>query len=508
MKKTSLFSKNDIRQIKSLGISPAGVEKQLAAYRQGFNYLTLNRPCTVKDGIVSITPAQRKKLIDLYDREAGLYKLIKFVPASGAASRMFTGWFSANEKGSFGSSELDRKFFRDLKKFPFYPLLTENKTGEKLLEKKDIQGLLEFILREDGLNYGNLPKALIPFHLYPGGKLCNALEEHLREAAGYIPGINGVIHLHFTLSAEHKREIAKYLKKVIAQDEYLGGKKYNITLSIQSVSTNTIAVDETNLPLRDAKGELVFRPGGHGALLENLNNLDADFIFVKNIDNIAPEVLLEKNLPFKKMLGGMALKIQKENFSFLRSLEAGEPDSSELDKIVKYCSQMLHIVFPQNFAKLSKKKKIRIIFSLLNRPLRICGVVKNDGEPGGGPFWVEESGGRQSLQIVENGHVDKRNPQQSAIWSRAQYFNPVDIVCCIKNYRREKFVLDNYVDKNAYLISSKNEKGIKLKALEVPGLWNGGMAYWNTVFVELPLIVFNPVKTVDDLLRPEHLKTL
>jgi hypothetical protein len=169
---------------------------------------------------------------------------------------------------------------------------------------------------------------------------------------------------------------------------------------------------------------------------------------------------------------------------------------------------MLHIVFPQNFAKLSKKKKIRIIFSLLNRPLRICGVVKNDGEPGGGPFWVEESGGRQSLQIVENGHVDKRNPQQSAIWSRAQYFNPVDIVCCIKNYRREKFVLDNYVDKNAYLISSKNEKGIKLKALEVPGLWNGGMAYWNTVFVELPLIVFNPVKTVDDLLRPQHLKTL
>ena len=508
MKKTSLFSKNDIRQIKSLGISPAGVKKQLAAYRQGSNYLTLNRPCTVKDGIVSITPAQRKKLIDLYESEAGLYKVIKFVPASGAASRMFTGWFSANEKGSFGSGELDHKFFRNLKKFPFFPLLAEIKTGEKLLGKKDIKGLLKFILGEDGLNYGNLPKALIPFHRYPSGKSCTALEEHLREAAGYVPAISGAIHLHFTLSAEHKREIAKYLKKLIAKDECLCRKKYNITLSTQSVSTNTIAVDETNLPLRDAKGELVFRPGGHGALLDNLNNLDADFIFVKNIDNIAPELLLEKNLPFKKMLGGMALKIQKENFSLLHNLESGEPDSSGLDKIVKYCSRKLNTVFPQNFSQQTKKKKIRTIFSLLNRPLRICGMVKNDGEPGGGPFWVEDNGGTQTLQIVESGHVDKRNPQQSAIWSRAQYFNPVDIVCCIKNYRGEKFILDNYVDKNAYLISSKNEKGIKLKALEVPGLWNGGMAYWNTVFVELPLIVFNPVKTVDDLLRPEHLRTL
>ena len=228
---------------------------------------------------------------------------------------------------------------------------------------------------------------------------------------------------------------------------------------------------------------------------------------MKNIDNIVPELLSGKNSPFKKMLGGMALKITQENFAFLRSLDAGEPDLAEIDKVVAHCSQSLNIVFPQSFIKQAKKKKVQTLFSLLNRPLRICGMVKNDGEPGGGPFWVEEKDGTQTLQIVEGGHVDKRKPQQSAIWAQAQYFNPVDMVCCIKDYQGDKFILDNYVDKNAYLITTKNEKGIQFNALEAPGLWNGGMAYWNTIFVELPLMVFNPVKTVYDLLRPEHRTT-
>ncbi len=502
--KKIVYSPKDIRQMKATGIDPAGVEKQLASYRRGPSYLKLNRPCAVKDGIVSLAPAQRKKLIDLYESSAGLYKLIKFVPASGAASRMFTDWFSAIEKGSPGSGERDRNFFRDLKKFPFFPLIAENKTGEELLKKKDSEGLLKFILGADGLNYGNLPKALIPFHRYPEGKLRNALEEHLLEAAGYIAGKNGVSHLHFTLSAEHRPDIMKYVKKVMAQHEGVGRGKYKVTFSVQSVSTNTIAVEETNLPLRDARGELVFRPGGHGTLLTNLNNLDADFIFVRNIDNITPELLAQKNTPCRKMLGGLAMKIQKENFAFLRHLEAGDPDASEIDKIIAYCSQTLQIVFPQGFVTQTKKKKVQRLFSVLNRPLRICGVVKNDGEPGGGPFWVEEKDGTQTLQIVESAHLDKSNPEQSAIWARAQYFNPVDMVCCIKDYQGDKFILDNYVDKKACLITTKNEKGVKFKALEMPGLWNGSMACWNTIFVELPLIVFNPVKTVYDLLRPEH----
>ncbi|MGV8056815.1 MAG: DUF4301 family protein [Smithellaceae bacterium] len=503
----SIFSANDIRQIKSSGIQPDRVEKQLACYRQGPDYLQLNRPCAVGDGIVSVAPAQRKKLIDLYESEAGFYKLIKFVPASGAASRMFSDWFSAKEKGGFSSGKLDRAFFRDLNKFPFFPLIANDKTGAELLTTKDIKGLLEFILGKPGLNYGNLPKALIPFHRYSGEKLCTALEEHLLEAAGYIASAKGIGHLHFTLSEEHKQDIKKYLKKVMTKYKGVSPVKFKITFSVQSASTNTIAVDETNQPLRDAAGGLVFRPGGHGALLDNLNNLDADFIFVKNIDNVVPALLLEKIISFKKMLGGLALKIQKENFAILHNLAAGQPDKSEIDKIVEYCSQTLNIVFPRGFMKQTKKRKIQALFSLLNRPLRICGMVKNDGEPGGGPFWVEEKDGTQTLQIIESAHVDKRNSRQSGIWSQARYFNPVDMVCCIKDYQGDKFILDNYVNEKAYLITTKNEKGIKLKALEVPGLWNGGMAYWNTVFVELPLKVFNPVKTVYDLLRPEHRTT-
>ncbi len=502
--KKSILSAKDIRQIKASGISPDGVEEQLAFYRRGSHYLKLHRPCAVKDGIVAIAPAQRKKLIDLYENQSGLYKIIKFVPASGAASRMFTDWFSASEKCGFGFRDLDRKFFRDLKQFPFFPLIAENKTGSQLLQKKDIKRLLKYILTDEGLNYGNLPKALIPFHRYPEGKLRNALEEHLLEAAGYITGTNGVSHLHFTLAPEHKQDITKYLKKVMAKHESVCRRKYKVTFSVQSVSTNTIAVDETNQPLRDAKGELIFRPGGHGTLLGNLNNLDADFIFVRNIDNITPELLFEKNTPFRKMLGSLAMEIQKENFAFLCCLEAGEPGSSEIDKIAAHCSQTLNIFFPEGFARQTKKRKVQTLFSLLNRPLRICGMVKNDGEPGGGPFWVEEKDGTQTLQIVEGAHVDKRNPEQSAIWAQARYFNPVDMVCCIKDYQGDKFILDNYVNKNAYLITTKNEKGIHFKALEAPGLWNGGMAYWNTIFVELPLKVFNPVKTVYDLLRPEH----
>jgi hypothetical protein len=503
MKKKNLFSPKDILQIKALGMGVADVENQLATYRQGPHYLQLDRPCSVKDGISLITPEQRKKLIELYESESGRCKLIKFVPASGAASRMFTSWFAAAENGGFGSAPLNSKFFHDLSLFPFYPLIKENKNGKDLLDRKDVQGLLEFILGAKGLNYGDKPKALIPFHRYPQGSLRTALEEHLIEAAGYVHS-GGLSHLHFTLNAEHKQEIAIFLKNEISRYERLGRIKYKVTSSFQSASSNTIAVDENNLPLRNIKGELVFRPGGHGALLSNLNKLAADFIFVKNIDNIAPQPLLERNLLFKKMMGGMALKTQREIYSLLHSLETRELSCAEIDKIVRYCLQTLHITFPRGFSRLATAKKIPIIFSLLNRPLRICAMVRNEGEPGGGPFWVVEKDGTPTLQIVEYGHVDKSKPEQLKIWSQAKYFNPVDMVCCIRNYRGKKFILDNYVNKDAYLITAKNEKGISLRALEAPGLWNGSMAYWNTIFVELPLIVFNPVKSVYDLLRPQH----
>jgi len=471
------------------------------------NYLSLQRPCAVDDGIKRVSLKEKKKLIALFEQGAGKYKLLKFVPASGAASRMFADWFTAMEKGGFSSELSNRRFLRNLEQLPFFSRIKNDSLGKKLLAGKKIAGLLKFVLTEDGLNYGALPKALIPFHGYPQGEARTALEEHLGEAARYLRNSKNICRIHFTTSSEHRKKVSDYFKKKAGIYEKLYGVGFQVSWSVQEPATETIAVDENDLPLCDQSGRLVFRPGGHGALLANLQSLDADFIFIKNIDNVAPRPLLERNLPYKMLLGGLAFKIREDIWEILCQLEKGEPSAALIENIVRYCKETVNIVFPPCFAGLTKKKKIAAIFSVLNRPLRICGVVKNIGEPGGGPFWVNEADGTQTPQIVENGHVDKNNKKQLAVWRRAGYFNPGDMVCCIRNYRGEKFRLEKYVNQNAYLISAKKEKGRSLKALELPGLWNGGMAYWNTVFVELPLMVFNPVKTVDDLLRPEHRKT-
>jgi hypothetical protein len=503
-KRNLLFSPKDIKKIKSLGLDLNIIEKQLAFYRHGSTFLKLNRPCKVKDGILSFKPAQVKKLVSLYEKESEKYKLIKFVPASGAASRMFAGWFLALDAGGFGSPAINKSFLFNLKKYPFYYLLKQNKRASKFIKQKNIGSLLDYILTEQGLNFGWLPKALIPFHRYTAAEIRTALEEHLFEAAQYVRCAGDLCHLHFTISQEHKNNITNKIKAVKPRYEKLCRIKYKIISSVQSPSTNMLAVDENNVPLRDAAGNLIFRPGGHGALLKNLQNLDADFIFIKNIDNVVPENKLKKILPYKKMLGGLALQIQQEIFAVLHQLENDEIDSRQIEAVKKYCSR-INMVFPRNMSRQSLKIQKQIIFSSLNRPLRVCAMVRNEGEPGGAPFWVEERDGSQTLQIVESGHVDKSNSKQMTIWSTAQYFNPVDLICCTKNYKGKKFNLDNYVNNDAYLITIKNEKGRSLKALELPGLWNGAMAYWNTVFVELPIIIFNPVKTVDDLLRPEHL---
>jgi hypothetical protein len=499
------FSKNDIEQIGRLGLDLKDVKRQLEIYRQGAMYFKLDRPCSVNDGIIFLAPEQRKKLISFYERESGKYKLIKFVPASGAASRMFSEWFSVMEIGGFDSPAPNREFFRDLKKYPFYPLLAQDKRALKVITKKNIKSLLDYILSPNGLNFGWLPKALIPFHCYDKVGMRTALEEHVFEAAQYVRSAGDVCHLHFTVSEEHQKEIIKKIRAVKSLYEKLCGVTYKISFSIQSPSSNKLAVDDHNLPVRDKKGRLVFRPGGHGSLLKNLQDLDADLIFVKNIDNVSPERLLKKNLPYKKMLGGLALKMRQEIFSILRQLENNETESRQIEIIKKYCSELFNITFPRGFSRQSLTIQKKIVRSLLDRPFRVCGMVKNDGEPGGAPFWVQESNGCRTLQIVESGHVNKNSAKQKAVWSRAGYFNPVDMVCCTKNYKGEKFDLDHYVNPDAYLITMKNEKGLSLKALEAPGLWNGAMAYWNTVFVELPNIVFNPVKTVNDLLRAEHL---
>lgn len=499
-----IFSKKDIRQIESHGLRLIDVNRQLAAYRKGPRHIHLNRPCAIRDGIISISPAEKNKLIALYEKESAGYKIVKFVPASGAASRMFAEWFSALNNEGFGSAKLNQAFMRDLRKYPFFGLFRQDNKVFQRVRQKNIKNILNYILSAEGLNYGWLPKALIPFHLYGKNEMRTALEEHLFEGALYIRSQRNICPLHFTVSAEHKKNIVEKIKSVKAFYEDRFRIKYEISLSVQSPSTDTLAVDENNLPLRDGRKNLVFRPGGHGSLLGNLKNLDADFIFIKNIDNIAPEKLLQYIIPEKKMMGGLAVRLQKEIYSAVRQLKSAKVDAVQIEGIISFCSKKLNIVFPHDFDRQSRRDKIKFLISKLNRPLRICAMVRNEGEPGGGPFWVEEKDGTQSLQIIEKAHIDKSNPGQLAVWERSQYFNPVDMVCCVKDYRGRKFKLPDYVDRNTYLISQKHEKGRGINALEAPGLWNGAMAKWNTVYVKAPLLVFNPVKTVNDLLRPEH----
>ena len=504
MKNSYSFSRKDIEQIKALGLSKREVDRQLALYVKGPRFLKLDRPCTIGDGILSISASQRKRLIREFEAGAGKHKLSKFVPASGAASRMFAHWFTAARQGGFGDDSANRAFYHDLRKMPFAPFLIQHQNARRHLQEQNMPALLEHILSEDGLHYGWLPKALIHFHAYPEGEIRTALEEHLVEAASYIRDARGNCHVHVTLSEEHIPKVKAKLSEVKRKFEHQFQVRMRVDHSIQSPSTNILAVDENLAPFRDGEGRLVFRPGGHGALLKNLEALDADFIFVKNIDNIVPHNLLEKILSYKKMLGGMALRIQRTIYAMLSDMENGAWTEKEMVRCAGFCRQTLNCALPEDFFSRSQALQRKKLFSILNRPLRVCAMVRNEGEPGGGPFWVREDDQTQSLQIVESAHVARDDPGQKAVWNRSEFFNPVDMVCCIRDYRGHKFQLEKFVNNDAYLISAKTEKGRKLLAQELPGLWNGGMAYWNTVFVELPIAVFNPVKTVDDLLRPQH----
>ena len=504
MKKSSPLTFQDLRQIRALGLSKRDVEKQLAVYEKGSAFLKLVRPCLPGDGMISLAPAMREALIARFDTQAGRYKLLKFVPASGAASRMFAAWYSAAAQGSFGSESADAAFYKAFKKMPFATLLLQDPAARSDLKKKNTAGLLDYILSVRGLQYGELPKALIPFHAYPDGEIRTAIEEHLVEAASCVRGRRGKCRLHVTLSPEHIKAVRSRIKAVKTRYEQRYNVQYSIAYSVQAPQTSRLAVDEQNNPFRGADGRLVFRPGGHGALLANLNALSADLIFVKNIDNIVPERLWEKSLPYKKMLGGLAMDIRQTMFTMLRDLETGRMDEAGFNRCTDYCRRVLCRVLPNGFDAFSSARKRKVLFSVLNRPLRVCAMVRNEGEPGGGPFWVEERDGSQTLQIVESAHVNPDDARQQAIWRQAAYFNPVDMVLCIRDLKGKPFDLKKFVDEDAYLISAKTEKGRNLLAQELPGLWNGGMAYWNTVFVEMPVATFNPVKTVDDLLRPQH----
>ena len=502
--KNTYLSQKDIKQAKLQGLSRRDLKKQMDLYHRGAQSLELVRPCTVGDGIMTVTTRARKRFVELFERLSPRYKTIKFVPASGAASRMFAGWFQAAQEGSFADAHDEKNFYRDLKKMPFAPLLHASEKARRHIKEKNTAALLSYILTGDGLNYGWLPKALIHFHAYPGGAIATALEEHLVEAASYLGDAAGRCRVHLTVSPEHRRVIRARVNQIKAALEKEFNVRIKVDLSVQSSSTNIIAVNEDLSPFRNEEGRIVFRPGGHGALLQNLGALDADFIFLKNIDNIVPRRLLQKILPYKKLLGGVAMEVQRQVFAMLSELEKGRLPEQKINEYAEYFCKYLNGSLPPDFAGWTTARRRKKLFALLNRPLRVCGMVRNEGEPGGGPFWVLQKDGSHSVQIVESAHVRPGDKRQQAVWSASQFFNPVDLVCCTRDFRGNKFDLEKYVDRDAYLISAKMEKGAMLLAQELPGLWNGSMAYWNSVFVELPLIVFNPVKTVFDLLRPQH----
>ncbi len=514
-----MFTEGQLLQIRDHGISLPDIEKQIENFRKGFAFTNLIKPAIVNDGILRFNNEDVNGLADFYDRNQNGKKLIKFIPASGAASRMFKELFSFLETYSASQDDLI-KFEKDrgfnsvynlidrLTEFAFYPELVEilKKNGisiEDSLQKKEYHIIIGYLLAGHGLNYGQLPKGLLKFHKYPETNRTPA-EEHLVEAALYGKSVTGKAQVHFTISPEHAGLFNDHINKVIEKYKEKFNLEYEIGFSEQKKSTDTIAVDLNNNPFLDKNSRLVFRPGGHGALIENLNDLDGDIVFIKNIDNVVPDSLKPETTLYKKALAGLLLRKQEKVFGYLNVLEGETFDEAKINEIVDFFQNELNIIIPDTFFHLYLNDKKDYLFQHLNRPMRVCGMVKNEGEPGGGPFWVKNTKGEISLQIIESSQIDPDNPKQKTIAQNATHFNPVDLICGIKDFRGEKFDLLDFVDPETGFISLKSKDGRELKAQELPGLWNGAMANWITVFVEVPVITFNPVKTVNDLLRETH----
>lgn len=488
------FTEKDLKQIKDRNSDLTTIQNQIENFKTGFPFINAVKAATIGDGILRLSDEQLNSYIELFDAQAPKKSLVKFVPASGAASRMFKALYAAKDDGKTDKSV--EQFDSEIKKFAFYGSLSAH------LREDNLQNKLEGLLGKSGLDYGNLPKGLLEFHLYPEGAR-TALEEHLVEGALYANN-KGKVRLHFTVSPEHKQKFRSLINKVKARYEEKYGVKYNITFSEQKPSTDTIAVDPDNNPFRDKAGKLLFRPAGHGALLENLDDIKADVVFIKNIDNVVPDHLKKETVTYKKALAGLLLDYQKKIFYLIKRLEKPEPSVFMINKAARFLKNELNVDPPKGFRLWSPEEKLKFVLAKLKRPLRVCGMVKNVGEPGGGPFWVANEDGSVSLQVVESAQFDLNNKKQKAIFENATHFNPVDLICSFRDYRKEYYSLPGFRDDKTGFITEKSQSGKTLKAQELPGLWNGAMADWNTLFVEVPLITFNPVKTVNDLLRKEH----
>lgn len=470
------FSQQDIEQIKNHGLTIDVINQQINDFKSGFAFADIMSPATIGDGIQEMLSPD---FAEIFNKNKDNYKIVKFVPASGAATRMFKDLFEFLSSGIMNKTTqgvldnlTDFAFYSDLKQF-----LPENATPKQIIEA---------LITNRGLNYGAMPKGLLKFHKY-NDENRTAVAEHLVEGAQYA-ATNNIVKIHFTVSPEHVSGFKDLLKILVPTYESKFGVKYDISMSTQKSETDTIAVNLDNTPFRNDDGSLLFRPAGHGALIENLNDIDADIIFIKNIDNVCPDGLRDDTILYKQMLAGLGIKIQREIFECLSALDSG---MANLDKIKEFISKTLGI----------KMSNISDVRDVLNRPLRVCGMIKNTGEPGGGPFWVRSSDGAHTLQIIEPGQVA---PENVHILKNGGYFNPVDLICFVRDYKGNKFNLTKYIDSKTGFISEKSKNGRPLRAMERPGLWNGAMAKWNTVFVAVPLSTFTPAKVVTDLINGGH----
>lgn len=507
-----MLSNKDLKQLSLKGITDIELETQLENFKNGFPYINLAGAASVGDGIVRLSLLDMKELKEYYERNSAELRTIKFVPASGAASRMFKDLIDLESE--YEKSKGNKKFSSIIKcldnidKFAFSEELRSELKKDKLdlndlLVNKKYAKIASYILKNPGLGYQTKPKAMLLFHKYPNGSR-TAFEEHLIEGVEYSKMSDNTVHLHFTISPEHRGLFEEKVKNVVPALEERLGVKYDIQFSEQLSKTDMVALDKNGKLVRNEDGSILFRPGGHGALLENLNSLDADLIFIKNIDNVTTDAQREATYLYKKALAGFLLYIQGNIYKFLHQLEDLSVNEVTLSQIEGFVAKMLNIRFSMTYFSKSMRERINILIRKLNRPIRVCGMVRNEGEPGGGPYWVRNEHGHKSLQIIEASQIDFSNKFQVDMVKDSSHFNPVDLICAVRNYKGNKFNLKNYVDKKTGFISQKKQNGIEMTIQELPGLWNGSMADWNTIFVEVPIETFTPVKTLADLLRKEH----
>lgn len=504
-----MYTPQDLSLLQEKGISQDQINKQLNYFNAGFPYLSIVAAASVGKGILKVEEKEAKIYLNAWqDFLKSGKKVTKFVPASGAASRMFKDLFAFLDADyDVPTTPFEKEFFHKIQQFAFFGPLDEtcknlfSKDVETSCAEGHYKEVVSALVGSAGMDYGNMPKGLLLFHRYPEGNR-TPVGEHLTEGTFYARNKVGEVDVHFTVSAEHKEMFELLVAARRVNYEFKLGASFKVSYSIQKPGTDTIAVDMDNQPFRNEDGSLLFRPGGHGALIENLNDIDSDVIFIKNIDNVVPDRLKEGEAHYKRLLAGILVAMQQRTHAYLDRLESGEATADELAEMLAFTEKELCISCSGQFASEDELKKY--LKRKLDRPFRVCGMVKNQGEPGGGPFIAVNSDGTASPQILESSQIDKNDPTAMDAFRNGSHFNPVDVVCGVKCNHGNKYNLTEFVDPDTGFISYKSKNGKELKALELPGLWNGAMSDWNTIFVEVPVSTFNPVKTVNDLLRAEH----